>query len=205
MAVRVKDGTAMAGLWGSEDPARWRAALESYEAVIEAQGVARLAEHDAWYRTELPAAIGRRRPIHITRDDLVRVTEWKMARGVWRARNLGLVKGNAAPDVIATSAEALGRAPDATAPISILARLAGVGPATASAVAAAALPETYPFLDELVAARVPGLGPVAYTIGYYVRYADALRDRARSLGGDWTPARVERAVWADAGGKAGSR
>jgi putative ABC transport system permease protein len=31
--------------------------------------------------------------------------------------------------------------------------------------------------------------------------ADALRERARQLGGDWTPARVEQALWSHAGGK----
>jgi uroporphyrinogen-III synthase len=193
----------MADLWASDDPARWRAALDGYEAVIDRQGVAPLAELDRWYRVDLPPAIGGRRPAHVTRDELVRVTEWKMARGVWRARNLGLVKGNAAPAVVATSTEALARAPDPTAPIASLARLAGVGPATASAVAAAAFPGTYPFLDELVADRVPGLGPVAYTLGFYARYAEALRGRAAALGADWTPALVERAVLAEVGGKAG--
>lgn len=194
----------MAELWHSDDPARWRAALDRYDAVIDAQGVARLAEHDRWYRHDLRRAIGHRSPPHVTRDEMVRVTEWKMSRGVWRARNLGLVKGNPADAVTKTSAEALARAPDPKAPIATLARLAGVGPATASAVAAAAFPQTYPFLDDLVAARVAGLGPVAYTLGYYARYADALRARAAALGDPWTPALVERAVWADAGGKAGA-
>lgn len=194
----------MADLWVSNDPARWRSALDRYDAVIAEQGVDGLPDHDRWYSAELPGAIARRSPAHITRDELVRVTEWKMSRGVWRARNLSLVKGNAAAVVIETSTEALRRAPHPTAPISVLARLAGVGPATASAVVAAAVPDAYPFLDDLVAARVPGLGPIAYTMGYYARYADALRDRSAALGDDWTPALVERAVWADVGGKAGA-
>jgi hypothetical protein len=189
----------MADLWASDDPARWRAALAGYEAVLDQQGVDGLPELDRWYRDDLPRAIGQRQPLHVTRDELVRVTEWKMSRGVWRARNLGLVKGNTAATVLAVSTEAMARAPDPTAPIATLARLAGVGPATASAVAAAAFPETYPFLDELVAARVPGLGPTAYTLRYYARYADALRRRAASLGDDWTPSLMERAIWAEAG------
>jgi hypothetical protein len=35
-----------------------------------------------------------------------------------------------------------------------------------------------------VAAQLPGLGPVAWTLGYYAKYADALRLAARELGGD---------------------
>ena len=68
----------------------------------------------------------------------------------------------------------------------------------------AAAPTIYPFFDELVAAQVPGLGKVAWTLGYYAKYAQALRERAGRLGRDWTPARVERALWANVGGKAGA-
>ena len=52
----------------------------------------------------------------------------------------------------------------------------------------------FPFFDELVAAQVPGLGKVAWTPGFYLRYAVALRERAQQLGTDWTPTMVERAL-----------
>jgi hypothetical protein len=197
-------------LWADDRPHAWAAALASYDAVVAAQGVARLPALDRWYHDALPGQIAARAPAgaHVTHDELVRVTEWKMARGVWRARNLVLVRGNAPAAVEAASRDAFAAvaAPGAraTAPIAALAALAGVGPATASAVVAAAAPERYPFFDELVAAQVPGLGPVAFTLGYYARYAEALRTRAAGLGGPWTPARVERALWARVGGKAGA-
>jgi uncharacterized protein YbjT (DUF2867 family) len=60
-------------------------------------------------------------------------------------------------------------------------------------------------VDELVAAQVPSLGAVAWTLAYYRRYADALRERAKELGHGWTPVMVERALWSHAGGKAGAR
>jgi len=194
----------MTDLWTADAEAPWRAALDGYAAVVARQGVAPLAELDRWYREELPGAIAGRRPApHVTHAELVRVTEWKMARGVWRARNLVLVRGNEPAAVERTSAAALAAVPHPIAPIATLAELDGVGPATASAVAAAAAPEVYPFFDELVAAQVPGLGKVAFTLPYYARYAAALRDRAAALGASWTPATVERALWANAGGKAG--
>ena len=195
----------MKSLWSSVSTADWRGALERYEEVVERQGVAALPELDRWVRDELPAAIRGRDPAHLTREELVRVTRWKMARGVWRARNLALVEGNDPAAVVDASRRALARIPDPRAPIAELARLAGVGPATASALAAAAAPEVYPFFDELVGAQVPGLGKVAFTPAYYARYADALRTRAAELGGGWTPAEVERALWAFVGGKAGVR
>ena len=193
----------MKSLWRSDDTTVWRAALDRYDDVVARQGVASLMSLDCWYRDELPDAIAARRKPHVTRAEIVRATEWKMARGVWRARNLVLVRGNDPKLVIETSTDALAKLPHPTAPIAALAELAGVGPATASAIAAAATPGMYPFFDELVAAQVPGLGAVAWTLGYYRKYAEALRARAKELGGRWTPALVERALWANAGGKAG--
>lgn len=181
-----------------------RRALGDYTAVVERQGVERLPDLDRWYREELPAAIRARRTPHVTLDELARATEWKMARGVWRARNLVLVRGNDSADVEAASERALAAVPDPRVPIAELSKLAGVGAATASAVAAAFAPDTYPFFDELVAEQLPGLGKVAWTLPYYLRYAQALRGAAAELGGEWTPSRLERALWAHVGGKAGA-
>jgi hypothetical protein len=192
-------------LWSADAPDAWRDALARYDDVVARQEVARLPALDRWYRDELPPAIAARTPAHVTLDELVRLTEWKMARGVWRAPNLVLVRGNDADAVGATSADALARVPHPTAPIKALATLAGVGPATASAVAAAHAPALYPFFDELVAAQVPALGKVAWTLGYYARYAAALRERAARLGEGWTPVMVERALWAQVGGKSGGQ
>ena len=194
----------MGSLWLNDSAAAWRDALASYDDIVARQGVARLVELDRWYRDELPGVIGARRAPHVTHDELVRLTEWKMARGVWRAPNLVLVRGNDAKLVTQTSTEALAAVPHPTKPIATMATLAGVGPATASAAVSAFAPERYPFFDELVAAQVPELGAVKWTLGYYARYADALRARARELGGEWTPVLVERAVWASLGGKVGA-
>jgi hypothetical protein len=190
-------------LWSSDRRSAWEEAADSYAAVVAAQQVAGLEELDSWYRSELPTLFAERDEPFLTLDELVRITRWKMARGVWRARNLALVKGNDPDVVVATTRSALSQVPDPRKPIAELSRLAGVGPATASAVAAALAPESYPFFDELVAAQVPGLGEVAFTPGYYSRYAEAIRTRARQLGTGWTPARVERALWSKAGGKSG--
>jgi hypothetical protein len=193
----------MTALWTSPSVQEWRGALDRYDEVVNGQRVARLPELDRWYRGELPEILSRRRPAHVTLPELVRLTEWKMARGVWRAPNLVLVRGNAPDAVVETSTAALAAVPHPTAPIAAMAKLAGVGPATASAVASAAAPAIYPFFDELVAAQVPTLGKVAWTLGYYARYADAIRARAVALGREWTPVMVERALWSYVGGKAG--
>jgi hypothetical protein len=192
----------MKALWNSNSDIEWREALTSYVDVVSRQGVAKLPEHDRWYRDELPGLIASRKEPHVTHAELVRATEWKMARGVWRAPNLVLVRSNTPESVRETSAGALAKIPDAMAPIAALAKLKGVGPATASAVASAAAPDVYPFFDELVAEQVPTLGKVEWTLGYYARYADAMRRRAVELGAGWTPMSVAQALWAHSGGKA---
>ena len=194
----------MTGLWSVRALEPWQDALQSYPAVIVQQGVAQLPELDAWYREELPSVIASRRLVHITLPELVRITEWKMHRGVWRAPNLVRVKSNAPELVIETTVRGLARVPHPTQPIGEIATLDGVGPATASAVVAALLPSVYPFFDELVAAQVPDLGAVKWTLGYYAKYAEGLRARAAELGPSWTPVMVERALWAAVGGKAGT-
>lgn len=193
----------MSQLWSSSSVKTWQSNLDRYETVVAEQKVAKLPDLDAWYRDELPALIAARKNPHITHAELVRLTEWKMARGVWRAPNLVLVKGNDASNVDALSTEALAKIPHPTGPISTLAKLDGVGPATASAVAAAFAPNLYAFFDELVAEQVPSLGKVAWTLGYYAKYAAALKLRAEELSEEWTPVMVERAVWASVGGKLG--
>lgn len=186
----------MPTLWTDEDPARWRDALAGYEAAIDARASSRLPELDRWYRHELPGAIEGRTPRRVTLDELARVTEWKMKRGTFRARNLVLVRGNDDAEVRRASAEAIAAIPDPRRPIARLAELDGVGPATASAVLAVVAPRVYPFFDEDVAKQIATLGKVAFTVPYYLRYAEALRVRAQGLGADWSADDVARALWA---------
>ena len=79
----------MTSLWNSTSPSDWRAALDSYPHVVQRQGVTRLAELDTWYREDLPGLVSARTPAHVLLEELVRLTEWKMARGEWRAFERG--------------------------------------------------------------------------------------------------------------------
>ena len=193
----------MTALWSTPSSNAWKSALASYPSVIDRQGVTKLPALDAWYCDELPGLIASRRLVHITLPELIRITEWKMHRGVWRAPNLVRVRSNPPDTVVEVTVRGLARCPHPTQPIGEIASLDGVGPATASAVVAAFLPNVYPFFDELVAAQVPALGPVKWTLGHYAKYAECLRIRAADIGAAWTPVMVERALWASVGGKAG--
>jgi hypothetical protein len=195
-------------LWQTESCGDWHPALDRYVDTIRAQSVNGLPEIDAWYREELPALIAARKPAYITLAELERATVWKMKRGVWRERNRQLVRGNPSAKVKQTSQEAFAAVPDPRKPVDILSTLAGVGPATSSAVLACFAPAVYPFFDELVAVQIPGLGKVAFTAAYYQRYATALRERTVRLNEQckhraWTAHDLSQALWTASGGKVG--
>lgn len=193
-------------LWNNEHCADWQAVLEKYPEIIHAQLVRGLDELDAWYRSDFPRLVAARKPAYITRTELEQVTTWKMKRGVWRERDRLLLAGNPPAVIKKTSREAFAAVPDPRKPISILSGLAGVGPATASAVLAGYSPALFPFFDELVAQQIPNLGAIAFTAAYYQRYAAALRERAAKLNEHresrvWTAHEVSQALWAASGGK----
>ena len=191
-------------LWQAPASA-WQAALERYpeairrytdEKVAAGKGVvARLPGHDTWYREEFTPAVVARSPMTLTADELVRVTEWKMARGAWRAPNLVRVKKNSEDAVHAAGLEAAAQLDHVAKAINALTVLDGVGPATASAVLAVMRPTAYPFFDEDVAASIAALGPVAWTLAYYKGYASALIEQAVRLGPEWNAVMAERALW----------
>ena len=194
-------GAAIEGVWQEEDCARWRGWLHGYERAIESLGNEKLVNLDRWFREELPIKILERSPHRIYHDDLQGIAAWKMHRGVWREHNRRLVASNPPEKVEEASREAFAAVPDPRKPVATLATLSGVGPATASAALAAYAPHHYPFFDELVAAFIPGLGPVAFTLPYYLKYAAAIgerRDRLNSTCSSmaWTAHDVAQALWA---------
>ncbi len=195
----------MSNLWTDPDCAVWQRALAAYPSVLAAQGDARLAELDTWYHNEFAADLACREPLALTYDELERVTAWKMRRGVWRERNRQLVAGNSPAEVEQVSRQAFAAVPDSRRPVAGLSRLAGVGPATASAVLAAYRPDLYPFFDEVVAKQIPILGSVRFTAPYYAAYAEQLRAQAARLSVActpvaWTAQAVGQALWTHAVG-----
>lgn len=187
-------------LWPSVDRASWQSALDGYDAAITALSREKLPPLDAWMRHDLPLLVRARAPMHLTHDEMVRLTEWKMARGVWRAPNLVLVRNNPPGAVEAATSEAATRLAQPAKALAAVCTLGGVGPATASAVLAIMAPAAFPFFDEIVtgqaAPHVDGMGKIAWTAPYYRKYASALVARAEQLGHGWHATMVERALWA---------
>ncbi|XP_007659240.1 uncharacterized protein LOC103167439 [Ornithorhynchus anatinus] len=193
----------MAQLFACEAPEPWRAALRAYGEAVGGRGGKRtgLPALDRWYQEELPAAIAGRREKHLTRDELVRLMAWKLARGTFRPRLQQLVATNPSETVERCTRAAFGLLPDVEAAITELSKLKAVGPATASAILTAGAPDSVAFMADEAVAAVPGLSPIQYTLKHYTRYLGEIRARARRLNqvdaeADWTPHRVEMSLWA---------
>jgi hypothetical protein len=195
----------MRDLWADDSCAAWSRALAGYETAIAAQGSDLLTRLDPWYRETLPGLVAARAEPFVSREELVKVVEWKMARGVWRARNLHLARANDDQTVEAASRAAFAAADEQRKALRLLGELRGVGAATASAVLAAHVPDRYPFFDDVVAAQIPGLAVGDFSVKSYLAYAEALRERAARLAAcqeqSWTAHLVAQALWAHAGGK----
>ncbi|XP_056286292.1 uncharacterized protein zgc:112496 isoform X2 [Pseudoliparis swirei] len=198
---------AMSSLFACEDPAAWRAVFGNYWDVVEAKSKmkkpGKLLDLEKWYQEELPTLISSRPDIHVTRSELVKLMEWKLTRGKFRPRLQQLVASNSAAAVERCSRAAFSLLPDVQAAVAELSSLTGVGPATASAVLAAAAPGRAAFMSDEAVASVPGLKPLQYTAKHYALYLGEMIQCSEKLNKadpqqDWTPHRLELCLWASA-------
>lgn len=191
------------GLYGCEDPTYWRTVFAIYWDVLKAKGgrQKKLAELDKWYQEELPVAIAGRREKYLTQAEVVKLMEWKLARGKFRPRLQQLVATNSSETVESCTRKAFQLLPDVVAAITELSQLKAVGPATASAILAAGAPDAAAFMADEAMESIPGLTPIQYTLKHYILYLDKIQLCVKKLNKvdtekAWTPHRVEMCLWA---------
>lgn len=134
----------------------------------------------------LPGRIRDRKPQpHITRDELIKLMEWKLKKGKWRPQLMGYVKAlnaKAVKDASIASFQELrdGKVKEA---FEKMCELKGVGPATASAVLAAVDPNIPFMADEALEAVASEIGPRKYTMTHYMKYLSLMQEKAEWLSG----------------------
>ncbi|XP_074866350.1 uncharacterized protein LOC142021459 [Carettochelys insculpta] len=191
------------GLYGCGDPTSWRTVFDVYWDVLKAKGSRqkKLTELDKWYQEELPVLIAGRKEKYLTQGEIVKLMEWKLARGKFRPRLQQLVATNSSEAVESCTRKAFQLLPDVAAAVTELSQLKGVGPATASAILAAGAPEVAAFMADEAVEMIPGLTPIQYTLKHYILYVDKIQLCVKKLNEadtekTWTPHRVEMCLWA---------
>jgi len=197
-------------LWKSDDPAEWRKALDAYPDRLAALNDPKLQELDAWFWGSLGDAIRARDPNRLTAPELVRVVEWKLARGKFRPNLVKFARAHTEATAGKATSEALKRFGSSSngddrnknknwleACLAPLCDLKGIGPATASAVLAAATPLIPMMSDELIAVALPNAtASQMYSMQRLQALVDKTRAKANKVG--MTPREVVRAIFAEA-------
>ncbi|KAK3030222.1 hypothetical protein RJ639_038345 [Escallonia herrerae] len=132
----------------SSDVKLWREALSSYPTRIESLNKPNLATLDNFYCNLLPPLIRQRSPNpHITTSELAQLMQ---------PRLLDFLSSLEDEIVKSASEKAFKSLPDVSKAVSELMVLKGVGPATASAVLVAYLPDVVSFMSDECDHNLPG-------------------------------------------------
>jgi hypothetical protein len=192
-------------------PCQWSYLLTHYKDVmkIHAQktrgfkknGPEELLKLDNWFQDSLPKIIHSRKDIHVTRDELIQITKWKLVRAKPRSRLLDLVRLNTDLAVKQATLKAFKKLPkDLASAVNALTNLKGVGPQTASAVLCAGFPDLCPFMADEAMLSTPGVEASDYTQTEFVNFATQIKSVTERLNnldpeGKWNPHTVELALW----------
>ena len=150
----------------------------------------------------------------LSKDQLLDIVQWKFAVGKPRPQNLGLLRANTDTLVQKCSRDAIQLAKDIRFPECVseetreltadgkhaikkaleeLTRLRGVGPATATAVLCRVRPDIVCYMyDEVIDCFEAKRD---YTMNIYLRVNAKCLELAKTLGGDWTTARIAKVLW----------
>jgi len=192
-------------------PCQWEFVLSLYKDVLRLKaqstrgnkkgGPEELIKLDNWFQETLPTTIHSRKEAHLTHEEIVQVTKWKLLRGKARARLMDLVRINTELAVKQATTKAFKKVQkDLNSAISALTNLKGIGPATASAVLAAGYPEHCPYMADESMLSTPGVEANDYTVAEFVNYAEQIKNlciRIKEIDpeGKWTPHKMELALW----------
>ncbi|XP_047143966.1 uncharacterized protein LOC124817662 isoform X1 [Hydra vulgaris] len=186
-------------MFNTDDLDLWNLYLSKYEFVLNQFSIKKkkisLVNLDSWFHNVLGNELQKNQ--HLTKEQLVKVMEWKLTKGIFRPSLQNLIKENDSNSVIKFSENAF-KLVDTCEAIKELCNLRGVGPATASAILTAFSPERFGFMsDESVKEVLPG--KIKYTFNYYQTYLEKISEKANDLtikdNRRWTPCDVEKALW----------
>ncbi|XP_076068753.1 protein amun isoform X2 [Oratosquilla oratoria] len=156
------------------------------------------------YQHELPKRIkARGKDAHLTHEELCQCMKWKLMRGKFSPRLKDLIQMNTPRLCMSETRKAfraLTKKDDLGSAIQALCNLKGVGPAMASVILTAGMPEACGFMADECLMAIPEIEGIDYTTKELIKMVEQLKDAANRLNkegsGSWNPHKVEKALWA---------
>lgn len=180
----------------------------------------RLIRLDEWYQNTLPGLIQKRGPkdLHLLHEELCQTMEWKQNRGKSFPQLSYLIKINTPRAVMMMTKKAFRKLPNLEQALAALSNLKGVGTTMASALLAAACPQTAPFMADECLSAIPEFESIDYTAKEYLKFVTYIQQTMDRLNKEvhgaettenngengneepkpkkWTAHKVELALWA---------
>ncbi|XP_017782719.1 PREDICTED: uncharacterized protein LOC108567040 [Nicrophorus vespilloides] len=163
-----------------------------------------LVKLDNWYQDELPKKIkSRGKDAHLVHEELCQTMKWKQTRGKFYPQLSYLVKVNTPRAVMQETKKAFRKLPNLEQAITALSNLKGVGTTMASALLAAACPESAPFMADECLMAIPEIEGIDYTTKEYLKFVNHIQSAVDRLNKTkqpdaticWSPHKVELAIW----------
>lgn len=131
---------------------------------------------DDWYQNKLPQLIKKRgKERFLVHEELVQTMKWKQTRGKFFPQLSYLIKVNTPRAVQAETKKAFKKLPNLEQAITALSNLKGVGTTMASALLAAAAPETAPFMADECLMAIPEIEGIDYTTREYMNFVQHIQ------------------------------
>lgn len=131
---------------------------------------------DDWYQNKLPQLIKKRgKEPFMVHEELVQTMKWKQTRGKFFPQLSYLIKVNTPRAVQNETKKAFKKLPNLEQAITALSNLKGVGTTMASALLAAAAPETAPFMADECLMAIPEIEGIDYTTREYMNFVQHIQ------------------------------
>ncbi|XP_053659735.1 uncharacterized protein LOC128708780 [Anopheles marshallii] len=144
---------------------------------------------DDWYQNKLPQLIKKRgKDQYMVHEELVKTMKWKQTRGKFYPQLSYLIKVNTPRAVQAETKKAFRKLPNLEQAITALSNLKGVGTTMASALLAAAAPETAPFMADECLMAIPEIEGIDYTTREYMNFVQHIQTTTDRLNRECHPA-----------------
>mmetsp|Transcript_28165 Transcript_28165/g.81426 ORF Transcript_28165/g.81426 Transcript_28165/m.81426 type:complete len:295 (+) Transcript_28165:80-964(+) len=189
----VAAAARLAALKGPSRKSIWEKIEAKYDEAMMEKGGVKLVKLDRFCQKLSSKIVSVDEP-SITREELLKVVDWKFAKGKPRYALLNRLKSNQNVDECSREAFAESKEGNRREAIDALCALNGVGPATASAILSLHRGDIFAFMDDEVVEALYE-GKRGYTFKIYNEMNSRCAELAQELGDEWSTRRVGRALW----------